>query len=69
MTFTPHSASARAYLAGSVDMADIGSDTRCATDVVKAELSDKRVRLEEKREGLSDSSSGTEDGDLRQTRC
>ena len=41
--------------AGGVDMADIGSNTRSATDIVKAEGGDEGVRLEEKRQRLADS--------------
>lgn len=49
-------------------MADIGGDTRRATDIVEAERGDEGVLLEEEGEGLADSSTGTEDGDLRLAR-
>lgn len=36
-------------------MGDVGSDSGAAPDVVERELSDEGVRLEEERQGLSDS--------------
>lgn len=53
-----------AYLAGSVDVADISSNTRSTTDIVEAEGGDELVLLEEEGEGLSDTSASTEHGDL-----
>jgi hypothetical protein len=47
-----------------VDVADISSDTRGSPDVVQAETGDERVGLEQERQGLTDTTSGTEDGDL-----
>ena len=45
-------------------MANISSNTRCATDIVEAQGSDELVLLEKEGEGLSDTSASTEDGDL-----
>lgn len=45
-------------------MADISSNTRGSPNVVQAETSDERVGLEQERQGLTDTTSGTEDGDL-----
>ena len=47
-----------------VNVADIGGDTRSATDIVKAQRSDEGVALEEEGERLSDTSASAEDGDL-----
>lgn len=49
-------------------MADVCSDTWCATDIVEAERGNEGVDLEEERQGLTDSSASTEDGDLRMAR-
>lgn len=38
--------------------------TRTTADIVKRKLRDTRVELEEKRQGLSDTATGTEDSDL-----
>jgi hypothetical protein len=38
--------------------------TRATADIVKRKLRDTRVELEEKRQGLSDTTTGTEDSDL-----
>ena len=53
-----------AYLAGGVDVANIGGDTRSTTDIVEAELGDELVLLEQEGKGLTDSSTSAEDGDL-----
>ena len=45
-------------------MANVGSDTGGTTDIVEAKLCDVGVELEEEGQGLADSSTGTEDGDL-----
>lgn len=45
-------------------MADIGGNTRRTTDIVEAQLRDKGVGLEQERERLADTSSGTENGNL-----
>lgn len=45
-------------------MAHISSNTRCAPDIVEAQGSNERVALEQEGEGLADTSSGTEDGNL-----
>lgn len=39
--------------------------TRATADIVKGKLRDTRVELEEKGQGLSDTTSGTEDRNLR----
>lgn len=44
-------------------MADIGSDTGCAADIVESELGNSWVELEEEGEGLTDTTSSTEDSD------
>jgi hypothetical protein len=53
-----------AYIALGVDVADISGDTRTASDVVKGELGDARVELEEEGERLTDTTAGTEDDNL-----
>jgi len=45
-------------------VADISSDTRSSPDIVQAETGDERVGLEQERQGLTDTTSSTEDGDL-----
>lgn len=45
-------------------MADISSNAGGATDIEEGELSDTGVELEEERQRLSDSTAGTEDGNL-----
>lgn len=45
-------------------MADIGSNTGCATDIVQTEAADVRVELKQKRQRLADTSTSAEDGDL-----
>ena len=50
--------------AGSVNVADISSDTGCTTDIIEAQGSDVLVELQEQRKRLANSSSGAEDGDL-----
>lgn len=54
----------KVHLASSVDMADIGSNTGSAANIVEAELGDVRVELEEKGQGLADSSASAKDGNL-----
>lgn len=46
-----------------VDVADIGGDTGCTTDIVESELGDSWVELEEEGERLTDTTSSTEDSD------
>ena len=45
-------------------MRDIRRDTGCALDIEKGELADTRVELQEEGQRLSDTTSGTENGDL-----
>jgi len=45
-------------------VADISSNTRSSPDIVQAETGDERVGLEQERQGLTDTTSSTEDGDL-----
>jgi hypothetical protein len=47
-----------------VNVRDIGSNTRSTSNVVQAQGGDGRISLQEQRQRLSDTSSGTEDGDL-----
>lgn len=47
-------------------MANIGSYTRRAPNVVKAQGRNKRVVFEQKGQGLTDSSTSAEDSNLRQ---
>jgi hypothetical protein len=63
---SPHSLSLLVSLglSGSVDVADISGNTGSTPDIVKAQPSDQRVGLEQQRQGLTDSTTGTEDGDL-----
>jgi hypothetical protein len=51
-------------LALGVDVRDIGSDTWCHADIIEGELGDPRVQLEQQRQWLTDTTGGTEDGDL-----
>jgi len=51
-------------LGGSVDVADIGSDTGSEADIVQPEVGDLRVLLQEECERLADTTCGTEDSDL-----
>jgi len=46
-----------------VDVANIGGDTGCATDIVESELGNSGVKLEEEGERLADTTSSTEDSD------
>jgi hypothetical protein len=46
-----------------VDVGNIGCNTGGTTDIVKGELGNSWVELEKEREGLTDTSSSTEDGD------
>lgn len=52
------------YGALGVDVADISGDAGGTANVVEGELSDAGVELEEERQRLSDSTAGTEDGNL-----
>jgi hypothetical protein len=52
------------YLARRIDVADICSDTRSATNVVETERGDQRVTFEKQRQWLANSSSSAKDGDL-----
>lgn len=52
------------HLAGGVNVADIGCDTRRTTDIVEAQGGDEFVLFEEQRERLANASSGAEDGDF-----
>lgn len=45
-------------------MADISGNAGGTTDIEEGELSDTGVELEEERQRLSDSTAGTEDGNL-----
>jgi hypothetical protein len=45
-------------------VADISGNAGGATDIEEGELSDTGVELEEERQRLSNSSTGTEDGNL-----
>lgn len=54
----------KTYGALGVDVADISSNAGGATDIEEGELSDTGVELEEERQRLSDSTAGTEDGNL-----
>lgn len=56
------------HLADSVDVANIGGNTRCTTDIVEAQSSDVLVELQEQRERLANSSSSAKNGDLVLTR-
>ena len=53
-----------AHLAVGVNMANIGSNTGGAADIIEAQRGDERVVLEEQRERLANSSTGAENGDL-----
>jgi hypothetical protein len=57
------------HFAGSIHMTDIRSNTWSATNIVQAQGADKRVKFEEQRERLANSSSCTENGDLGKMRC
>lgn len=48
----------------SVDMAEVDGDTGGVDDIVERQVCDKVGLLQEKREGLTDTSSGACDGDL-----
>jgi hypothetical protein len=63
---SPHSLSLLVSLgkSGGVDVADISGDTGSTPNIVKAQRSDQRIGLEQERQGLSDTTSSTEDGDL-----
>ena len=52
------------YGALGVDVADISGNAGGTTDIEEGELSDTGVELEEERQRLSDSTAGTEDGNL-----
>ena len=52
------------YGALGVDVADISGNAGGTANVVEGELSDAGVELEEERQRLSDSTAGTEDGNL-----
>ena len=54
----------RTYVALGVNVADISGNAGSAANVEERELSDTGVELEEERQRLSDSTAGTEDGDL-----
>ena len=56
------------YGALGVDVADISGNAGGATDIEEGELSDTGVELEEERQRLSDSTAGTEDGNLGELR-
>ena len=58
----------KTYGALGVDVADISGNAGGATDVEEGELSDTGVELEEERQRLSDSTAGTEDGNLGELR-
>lgn len=45
-------------------MSAIGCHTGGTSDVVKCEVSDQRICLEEEGEGLADTTAGSKDGDL-----
>jgi hypothetical protein len=45
-------------------MANVGGDTWCQPDIVQCELSDAGIELKQQREGLADTTSGAQDGDL-----
>jgi hypothetical protein len=47
-----------------VDVAEISSDTRAAADIVKSELANTGVELHQQRQRLTNTTGGTEDGDL-----
>ena len=51
-------------LTGSVDMADISGDTRCAADIIQAQGRDQFVLLQEERQWLANTSASAEDGNL-----
>ena len=56
--------SCETYGALGVDVADISGNAGGTANVVEGELSDAGVELEEERQRLSDSTAGTEDGNL-----
>lgn len=47
-----------------VDVTEVSSDTRGTADVVEGELGNTGVELQEEGEGLANSTTSTEDGDL-----
>ena len=47
-----------------VDVADIGGDTGSSSDIVKSEPGNKRVKLHQQSQRLTDPASGTEHGNL-----
>lgn len=49
-------------------MANVGSNTGSTTNIVKAQRRDERVGLEQERQRLADSSTSTEDSNLRLAR-
>ena len=49
-------------------MADISGNAGGATDIEERELSDARVELEEERQRLANSATGTKDGNLGKLR-
>ncbi len=59
---SPHQVST--YGAFSVDVRDIGGDTRSALDIVQRELGHSGVELEEEGQRLANATGSTEDGDF-----
>mmetsp|Transcript_31587 Transcript_31587/g.57387 ORF Transcript_31587/g.57387 Transcript_31587/m.57387 type:complete len:212 (+) Transcript_31587:985-1620(+) len=51
-------------LDGGVDVAEVSSDTFNVEEIVESKLGDVLVALEEERKGLTDTTSGTHNGDL-----
>lgn len=47
-----------------VDVRNVSSDTGSTPNVVQVQTGDKRVGLEQERQGLTDTTTGTENGDL-----
>jgi hypothetical protein len=52
------------HLGGGVNVANVGSNTGGVDNVKESKVGDGGLVLEEKREGLADTASGTEDGNL-----
>ena len=52
------------YDTASIDVANVGSDTRSTTNIVEGQVGDVGVKLEQEGERLADTSASTEDGDL-----